>query len=79
MVSTKGYCKLTETRYGPAKSLITPCEVAIPIWPIIGHSHLEIINNKLCLILKHEISYISFNQYGKSQLNIFWNLKCINE
>ena len=24
-------CKLTETKYGPAKSLITPCEVAIPM------------------------------------------------
>lgn len=32
---------LTDTKYGPAKSLMTPVEVQIPMWPINGKSHLK--------------------------------------
>lgn len=31
---------LTETKYGPAKSRMTPVDVQIPMWPIMGKSHL---------------------------------------
>ena len=33
--------KLTETKYGPAKSLITPVDVQMPMCPIIGMIHLK--------------------------------------
>lgn len=32
---------LTDTKYGPAKSLMTPVEVQIPMWPMNGKSHLK--------------------------------------
>lgn len=32
---------LTDTKYGPAKSLMTPVEVQIPMWPMNGKSHLR--------------------------------------
>lgn len=32
---------LTETKYGPAKSRITPEEVQMPMWPMNGNSHLK--------------------------------------
>lgn len=33
--------RLTETKYGPAKSLITPADVQMPMCPIIGNNHLH--------------------------------------
>jgi len=32
---------LTETKYGPAKSRITPIVVQMPMWPMNGNSHLK--------------------------------------
>ena len=37
---------LTDTKYGPAKSLITPELVAIPMCPMIGKSQLQGWKNK---------------------------------
>jgi hypothetical protein len=32
----------SDTKYGPAKSLMTPDEVQIPIWPMNGTNQLQI-------------------------------------
>lgn len=33
--------QLTETKYDPAKSLIIPEEVHMPMWPMNGNTHLQ--------------------------------------
>lgn len=33
--------KPTDTKYGPAKSRMTPADVQIPMWPMKGNSHLK--------------------------------------
>lgn len=40
-LSTKTHLLLTETKYGPAKSRMTPVDVQMPIWPMMGKSHLQ--------------------------------------
>lgn len=37
---------LTETKYGPAKSRITPAEVQMPICPMNGNNHLKQVGLK---------------------------------
>lgn len=40
-LSTRSHLVLTETKYGPAKSRMTPVDVQMPIWPMMGKSHLQ--------------------------------------
>ncbi len=44
---------LTETKYGPAKSQITPVEVQMPMWPMKGKSHLKEYNKQKELTKAH--------------------------
>ena len=43
---------LTETKYGPAKSLMTPLNVQMPICPMIGHSHLKVYGTIIIILIK---------------------------